>query len=80
MWIHRASTPAKGPSPTATMNSIANTISLMARQASMTRRTGWYTQRGTMLDEDSRPKGTAHATARKVPHSAICTVTTISSR
>ena len=38
---HSASTPAKGPRPTATMNSIANTISLMARQASIRRRIGW---------------------------------------
>jgi hypothetical protein len=41
VWIHSASTPAKGPRPTATMNSMANTISLMARQASIRRRTGW---------------------------------------
>ena len=32
------------------MNSIANTISLMARQASIRRRTGWWTQAGAMLD------------------------------
>ncbi|MNL69538.1 hypothetical protein D3C87_1944100 [compost metagenome] len=41
VWIQIASTPANGPSPTATMNSIAKTISLMARQASMMRRAGW---------------------------------------
>ena len=35
-----ASTPANGPRPTATTNSNANTISLMARQASIKRRTG----------------------------------------
>ena len=38
---HSASTPANGPSPTATMNSIANTISLIARAASISRRIGW---------------------------------------
>lgn len=36
-----ASTPANGPRPTATTNSIANTISLMARQLSINRRIGW---------------------------------------
>src|SRR5699024_12031081 len=36
-----ASTPANGPRPTATTNSMAKTISLMARQASIRRRTGW---------------------------------------
>jgi len=38
--IHSASTPANGPSPTATTNSIANTISLIERKASMQRRSG----------------------------------------
>ena len=38
---HKAKTPAKGPRPTATTKSMANTISLMARQASSSRRTGW---------------------------------------
>ena len=41
VWIHSASTPANGPRPTATTNSMANTISLMARDASIRRRTGW---------------------------------------
>ena len=41
VWTNRASTPAKGPRPTATTNSMAKTISLMARQASISRRTGW---------------------------------------
>ena len=41
VWIHNASTPANGPRPTATTKSMANTISLMARQASISRRMGW---------------------------------------
>lgn len=75
-----ARTPAKGPSPTATMNSIANTISLIARQASISRRAGWRTQGGAMFEALRRPIGTAATTARTVPQIAMCTVTTISRR
>ena len=57
---------------------MANTISLMARNASSTRRTGWYTHQGTMLDEASSASGTAVITASAVPQSAICSVTSIS--
>ena len=39
--IHKARTPAKGPRPTATTNNMANTISLIERKASITRRSGW---------------------------------------
>jgi hypothetical protein len=77
---HNASTPAKGPRPTATTNSIANTISLIARQASISLRTGWWIQAGARFDEHSSPNGTAQATARAVPHSAISSVTRISLR
>src|SRR5450830_2054664 len=72
---NKASTPANGPSPTATTNSIANTISLIARAASIKRRTGWLTQGGAMLEDASRPHGTAHTTARAVPQTAIWMVT-----
>ena len=41
VWMNSAITPANGPRPTATTNSIAKTISLMARQASIRRRIGW---------------------------------------
>ena len=60
------------------MNSIANTISLIARHASISRRTGWYTHTGTMFDDDSRPKGTAQTIASTVPQIAMCSVTIIS--
>lgn len=75
---HSASTPAKGPSPTATTNSIANTNSLMLRQTSIIRRTGRATHHGATLPAHSRPHGTAHSTASPVPQMAICTVSTIS--
>ncbi len=39
--MNSASTPANGPRPTATTKSMAKTISLIERQASITRRTGW---------------------------------------
>ena len=74
----RASTPANGPRPTATMNSIANTISLMARQASIRRRTGWCSQAGAMLADAASPSGTAATMASSVPQTAMCTVTIIS--
>ena len=42
-------TPAKGPRPTATTNISANTISLMARQASISRRVGCTIHCGQIL-------------------------------
>ncbi|MNZ79264.1 hypothetical protein D3C78_978630 [compost metagenome] len=78
VWIHSASTPANGPRPTATTKSMANTTSLIARKASSRRRTGWNTHQGTMLLEASSDSGIAVSTARAVPHSAICSVTSIS--
>ena len=78
--MNSASTPAKGPSPTATTKSMAKTISLIERQASITRRTGWYTHQGTMFSEQRMPSGMAQRMASTVPHRAICTVTTISLR
>eukprot|EP01139_Manchomonas_bermudensis_P016542 Amastigsp_a513194_7.p3 type:complete len:104 gc:universal Amastigsp_a513194_7:592-281(-) len=80
VWIHSASTPANGPRPTATMNNMANTISLIARAASISRRTGWRTQTGAILAEDSSASGIAQTTASAVPHKAIWTVITISAR
>ena len=77
---HSASTPAKGPRPTATTKISANTISLIERQASSTRRTGWFTHQGATLLAASSESGTAPTMASAVPHSAICSVTTISSR
>ena len=41
VWMKSAITPANGPSPTATTKSTAKTSSLMARKASISRRTGW---------------------------------------
>ena len=73
-----ASTPASGPSPTATTNSSANTISLMARQASIRRRTGCTTHCGQTLAEARMAKGMPKNTASAVPHTAIWTVSTIS--
>ena len=60
------------------MNSIANTISLIARQASMRRRMGWYTQAGATLEAHSSPAGTAATNASTVPQMAMCSVTSIS--
>ena len=37
-----------------------------------------YTHQGTMLEEASSPRGIAVSTASAVPHTAICSVTTIS--
>ena len=62
------------------MKSIANTISLMERSASMPRRSGCRTHHGTRLDEANKLHGTAATSARSVPQSAICSVTTISAR
>ena len=62
------------------MNSIANTISLIARKASSNRRIGWWTQGGVRFDELARPIGTAAITASTVPQTAMCRVTSISRR
>ena len=77
---HSASTPANGPSPTATMNSIAKTISLIARHASITRRIGCTIHIGAMLCADINPHGTAHTSDSAVPHTATDSVTIISCR
>ena len=50
----------------------------MARNASMRRRTGWYTHGLTTLDAHSKPRGIAAKIASKVPQMAIWTVTSIS--
>lgn len=60
------------------MNSIANTISLIARQLSIARRTGCSSHAGAMLRADIRPNGTALTIASAVPQSAIDSVTPIS--
>jgi hypothetical protein len=60
------------------MNSMANTISLMARHASINLRTGCSTQRGARLCADISPNGTAQTMASTVPHSATAIVTHIS--
>ena len=78
--IHNASTPAKGPRPTATTNNMANTISLIERKASITRRSGWCTHHGVMLSAHKMPSGTEQTMANTVPQRAICTVTIISLR
>ncbi|MNC45423.1 hypothetical protein D3C75_943850 [compost metagenome] len=78
--IHSASTPANGPSPTATTNNIAKTISLIERNASITRRNGWWIHHGVMFSEQRMPSGTEQTIASTVPHRAICTVTSISLR
>jgi len=57
---------------------MANTISLIARQESISLRTGWWIHQGAMLAELSSPRGTANATASTVPQTAICTVMSIS--
>ena len=57
LWTNSAITPANGPSPTATTNISANTISLMARQASIRRRTGCTTHCGQMFAEDRIANG-----------------------
>ena len=73
-------TPAKGPRPTATTNISANTISLMARQASISRRAGCTTHCGQMLAALRIENGMPNTTASAVPQIAICTVTTMSAR
>src|SRR5690606_6320906 len=73
-----ASVPAKGPRPTATTNNIAKTISLMERNASISRRTGWQIHQGTRLDEDSMPSGIPKIIASTVPQTAIWIVINIS--
>ena len=80
LWMKSAMTPAKGPRPTATTKSSAKTISLMARDASISRRTGCTTHCGQTLDELRIAKGMPRITASAVPHTAIWMVTIISSR
>ena len=75
-----AITPANGPRPTATTNISANTISLMARQASIRRRTGCTIHCGQTLAALRIENGTPNTTASAVPQIAICTVTTMSAR
>jgi hypothetical protein len=78
LWTASAITPANGPSPTATTNISANTISLMARQASIRRRTGCTTHCGQMLAEARMENGMPNTTASAVPQIAIWTVTSVS--
>ncbi len=73
-----ASTPASGPRPTATTNSRANTISLIARNESIMRRTGCTIHAGHTLAEPRMANGMPKNTASAVPQTAICTVSTIS--
>jgi hypothetical protein len=75
-----AMTPANGPRPTATTNISANTISLMARQASIKRRTGCTTHCGQMLAALRIANGIPNTTASVVPQIAIWTVTIMSLR
>ena len=64
-----ASTPASGPSPTATTNSSANTISLMARQASISRRTGCTTHCGqTLAEREDGERDAEEHGERGAPH------------
>src|SRR5258708_26398801 len=65
-----AMTPANGPRPTATTNIRANTISLMARHASINRRTGCTTQAGQTLAALRIENGTPNKTASAVPQAA----------
>ncbi|OIQ64525.1 hypothetical protein GALL_539230 [mine drainage metagenome] len=73
----RAMTPANGPRPTATMNSMPITRSGTERNRFMSRRIGCCSQGGETLRAQARPKGMARITASAVPHSAICTVSHI---
>src|SRR5262249_24227752 len=70
----------EGARPTATTNISAKTISLMARQASIRRRTGCTIHCGQTLAALRIENGMPNATASAVPHIAICTVTTMSAR
>ena len=78
--MNSAITPANGPRPTATTNSSAKTISLMARQASISRRTGCTIQAGQILADDRIANGMPKTTASAVPQIAIWIVTTMSVR
>ena len=73
-------TPAKGPRPTATTNISANTISLMARQASISRRVGCTIHCGQILLALRIENGMPNKTASAVPQMAIWTVTIMSLR
>ena len=75
--IAKAITPAKGPRPTATMNRVPITRSGIERRTFINIRIGCCSQIGERLREQARPNGTAITTARKVPQSAICTVSHI---
>ena len=79
VWTHSARTPAKGPRPTATTNSMANTSSFMLRNRSISRRVGWDTHQGATLPAHMSANGTANRMASPVPQMAICTVRIISS-
>ena len=57
VWMVSASTPASGPSPTAATKINANTSSLIARKASISRRTGKTIQAGARLVDDSKTEG-----------------------
>ncbi len=59
-------------------NNMAKTISLIARHASIRRRTGCEIHTGLMFCADSRPNGTAQTSASAVPHTATTSVTIIS--
>src|SRR3546814_20652560 len=60
--MNSAITPANGPRPTATTNSMANTISLMERKAYMTRPTERQHQQGAKV---SKKKKTNENTKKK---------------
>ena len=80
LWTNNAITPANGPSPTATTNISANTISLMARHASISRRTGCTIHCGQILAAARIENGMPNTTASTVPQIAIWIVTTMSLR
>ena len=70
-------TPAKGPRPTATMNSVPTTRSGIERSRFIRKRIGCCSHTGETLRAQARPKGTAISTARAVPHMAIWMVSHI---
>ena len=55
----RHAPPAKGPSPTATMNTVPTTRSGTERRMSISRRTGCWIHSGEMLRDAARPSGMA---------------------
>ena len=59
------------------MNRVPITRSGIERRTFISSRIGCWSQSGDRLREQARPKGTAMITARKVPQSAICTVSHI---